>query len=259
MIWDESKSPRTNTEQIWFAGMHSNVGGGYPRKGMSNEALNWMMAKASDCDLLFKLAVRTEVNEGADVTGRMYDSRAGAAIYYRYLPRDLEALCKNKTNPIRIHKSVRYRIEKGTAGYAPGNLPKEFDYVGNNGKTTRCSSKQYKETAETAKGVIKQRWYLHRVFLLFSLLVAGALIYVAGKYPEAPADLPWLVLALGWVVPKSLEPLLYKLIVSYWVHVIVALAILLIMWIVRCILHRLCDEAFEKARRLLLERAVYSP
>ena len=41
-------------EQAWFPGVHSNVGGGYKPDGLANEALHWIVEKASalglDCD-----------------------------------------------------------------------------------------------------------------------------------------------------------------------------------------------------------------
>jgi uncharacterized protein (DUF2235 family) len=43
---DPSKRPQT-LEQVWFAGVHSNVGGGYPDSGLSDIAFLWMVAKAA--------------------------------------------------------------------------------------------------------------------------------------------------------------------------------------------------------------------
>jgi uncharacterized protein (DUF2235 family) len=40
-------------EQVWFAGVHSNVGGGYKPDGVANEALHWMASKAHDLGLAF--------------------------------------------------------------------------------------------------------------------------------------------------------------------------------------------------------------
>ena len=34
-------------EQRWFAGVHSNVGGGYPDEGLADLALKWIIEKAS--------------------------------------------------------------------------------------------------------------------------------------------------------------------------------------------------------------------
>jgi uncharacterized protein (DUF2235 family) len=38
-------------EQVWFAGVHSNVGGGYPNAELSDLALRWMLDRASACGL----------------------------------------------------------------------------------------------------------------------------------------------------------------------------------------------------------------
>src|ERR1700730_5086066 len=40
--------------QVWFAGVHSNVGGGYPDDSLANVSLSWMLAEAVDAGLIFK-------------------------------------------------------------------------------------------------------------------------------------------------------------------------------------------------------------
>ena len=49
--WDE----RAGIEQVWFAGCHADVGGGYPAAecGLSDLALQWMMAKLTEQGLRF--------------------------------------------------------------------------------------------------------------------------------------------------------------------------------------------------------------
>lgn len=39
--------------QVWFPGVHSNIGGGYPDAGLSDEAFHWMIKRAEDCGLAF--------------------------------------------------------------------------------------------------------------------------------------------------------------------------------------------------------------
>ena len=39
---------RQNVEQVWFAGAHSNVGGGYKQAGLSDHALIWMIARTHE-------------------------------------------------------------------------------------------------------------------------------------------------------------------------------------------------------------------
>jgi uncharacterized protein (DUF2235 family) len=38
-------------EQVWFTGVHCNIGGGYPDTGLSDITLSWMMGKAKNLEL----------------------------------------------------------------------------------------------------------------------------------------------------------------------------------------------------------------
>ena len=46
----------SNVEQVWFAGAHSNVGGGYADTGLSDIALKWMIERAQRNGLTFDAA-----------------------------------------------------------------------------------------------------------------------------------------------------------------------------------------------------------
>jgi uncharacterized protein (DUF2235 family) len=41
-------------QQVWFAGVHSDIGGGYKENGLSHCAMKWMMDEAKDCGLVFE-------------------------------------------------------------------------------------------------------------------------------------------------------------------------------------------------------------
>ena len=81
-------------EQVWFAGVHSNVGGGYPRQGMSLVALDWMMTRAEARGLRFLPEVRELYRGTRSVNDKAYDSRAGLGVFYRWKPRDVARLCE---------------------------------------------------------------------------------------------------------------------------------------------------------------------
>ena len=49
-IW-KTKKERQRTEQCWFAGAHSDIGGGYHEAGLSHIALRWMAERAEACGL----------------------------------------------------------------------------------------------------------------------------------------------------------------------------------------------------------------
>jgi uncharacterized protein (DUF2235 family) len=80
----DAEQKRNWLEQAWFAGVHSNVGGGYAEAGLSDIALRWMVERVkahpgspSSTTLEFDddyLAELTRPNEFA----RLYDSMTGA-------------------------------------------------------------------------------------------------------------------------------------------------------------------------------------
>ena len=55
-LWEQkedAKQKGQRLEQVWFTGAHSDVGGGYAQAGLSDVALQWMIAKAKECGLEF--------------------------------------------------------------------------------------------------------------------------------------------------------------------------------------------------------------
>lgn len=52
-LWTTPASATQIVEQIWFSGVHSDVGGGYAAHGLSDITLGWMMGKAAAAGLMF--------------------------------------------------------------------------------------------------------------------------------------------------------------------------------------------------------------
>jgi hypothetical protein len=129
LLWDEQGEAGGRIEQVWFAGVHSNVGGGYPKQGVSLVTLDWMMTKAEQAGLRFVAGVRQSVREVMNPHDFIYDSRSGLATYYRYGPRDIGAICRKNSAAPRIHPSVMARLVLGTQAYAPGNLPSPAGFL----------------------------------------------------------------------------------------------------------------------------------
>jgi uncharacterized protein (DUF2235 family) len=111
--------------QVWFAGAHADVGGGYPDDGMSYVPLCWMIDEAKKQGLDFEPAVAGEYVALATPTGRIYDPRAGFGAFWRYQPRDVQALMGNGIKPI-VHGSVMTRMICGNDRYAPISLPQNI-------------------------------------------------------------------------------------------------------------------------------------
>jgi uncharacterized protein (DUF2235 family) len=127
LLWNQ-KPGETRIEQVWFAGAHSNVGGGYPKQGMSLVALDWMMEKASHHGLRFLHSDRQFCREHLNADDKLYDPRAGVGVFYRWKPRDITALSLHAgiDRPI-IHISALERVSHGTEDYVPGNIPNALE------------------------------------------------------------------------------------------------------------------------------------
>lgn len=129
-LWNELGARAGQVEQVWFAGVHSNVGGGYAKHGMSLVTLDWMMSEVEQRGLRFNQAARDYVRAQQDVHSKLYDSRSGVAVYYRWQPRNIVRICSAHgiARP-RVHASVFERIATRTDGYAPGNIPADMKIV----------------------------------------------------------------------------------------------------------------------------------
>ena len=122
LVWNESRNG-DRIEQVWFAGVHSNVGGGYPKQGLSLIALDWMMTKAVENGLRFNTEDCELYRAHQSVDDKLYDSRAGLGTFYRWKPRDITGICEAFKMAPRVHISAIERVAHGVDNYAPANLP----------------------------------------------------------------------------------------------------------------------------------------
>ena len=56
-LWTGAAAEGQAIEQVWFAGVHSNIGGGYRDCGLSNIALEWLASRAASHGLEFTDAI----------------------------------------------------------------------------------------------------------------------------------------------------------------------------------------------------------
>src|ERR1700712_2659848 len=104
-LWNEGDVPASEPDpakerfikdeqlsQVWFAGVHSNVGGGYPDDSLAHVPLQWVMREAEKYGLRFQASIWDEQRALSDENGPLHDSRRGLAGYYRYNPRRIERL-----------------------------------------------------------------------------------------------------------------------------------------------------------------------
>src|SRR5262245_15011316 len=63
--------------QVWFAGVHSNLGGGYPDDSLAHVSLVWIMDQAKRRGLVLNKSYEEFAREEADAFGRIYNPRGG--------------------------------------------------------------------------------------------------------------------------------------------------------------------------------------
>ena len=141
VLWDErdyaasrivGNGETPSIKQVWFPGVHANVGGGYPKQGISLVALDWMLDEAAACGLRIIKTDRDFIRDHLDAHDKLYDSRAGIAVYYAWRPRNIATLCsKAHVDVPLVHVSALERIARWSYGYTPGNIPCHAQIVSN--------------------------------------------------------------------------------------------------------------------------------
>ncbi|MET0988268.1 MAG: DUF2235 domain-containing protein [Steroidobacteraceae bacterium] len=227
LLWDQRKENQGQIiEQVWFTGVHSNVGGGYPRQGMSLVPLDWLMQKAESTGLRFVAEERKYYRDHANVDDKLYNSRAGIALFYRWLPRDIAKLCAKNNVPPVLHSTVLERITHGTENYRPGNLP------GNASVVFTRSGEDDKDDAAHARAKALQKVLSEAHSKLPSVPVNGSLLDSVRRYVHigrlsyrvflltviglivTAAALIHPAASLGWSLLTSIAKLLFGLIGS---------------------------------------------
>jgi uncharacterized protein (DUF2235 family) len=167
VLWDESNenAPSQRDDgsryiqderlsQVWFPGVHSNVGGGYADDSLAYIALHWIMREAQTCGLRFKSWPQADpdaeinIRASRDKDGRLYDSRAGLAGYYRYGPRKIDLLSHAPKDGVeiplpKIHQCVFARTLEGAHIYTPIGLPQKYTPVRDDGRILAGSENPY--------------------------------------------------------------------------------------------------------------------
>lgn len=105
--------------QVWFAGVHSDVGGGYSETGLSDTALHWMIDSVYDHKLPFKASVLNKLKTSKNPNGELHDSYQGI-----WVP--LGKKTRSISSTALVHESVQERMQQG---YSPGNLPSAPTFV----------------------------------------------------------------------------------------------------------------------------------
>lgn len=228
------KAP-TQVRETWFAGMHSDVGGGYPDDAVAMDPLLWIMEAAEAEGLRFGAGTAEGFAARRYPRALIHDSRAGLAASYRYAPRPKPAERENGRGAPVLHRSALQKIRTGADGYAPLLLPERSSVCDGPETHETCGPAPMERAAafdDRARRLIGWRVKANRV------LIALAVLFVA-----LPAvhrlDLPlwanlWssgkaIVLAWVWALRLSFDPLwaLYR---EIWPWALVLLAGMAGLW-----------------------------
>ena len=114
-LWDEHNVKEYQTiEQVWFAGVHADVGGWYNTRGLSNITLHWMLSKAKGCGL--RIHENKLASYKCDPHDKMHESYTGL---WKIRGQDIRKI----PSAAKIHKSVGERKKNPDNCYDPKNLP----------------------------------------------------------------------------------------------------------------------------------------
>jgi uncharacterized protein (DUF2235 family) len=123
--WREDLVEEDQTlKQVWFAGMHTDVGGGYDDHGLSDVSFTWMLREAIQEDL--RIYARHEVECFPKESAEMNDSRSGLARLFRKAERKCPPSKWLKNGKPTVHESVIMRKNQ-VESYQPWILNSNYE------------------------------------------------------------------------------------------------------------------------------------
>ncbi|MGB5445486.1 MAG: DUF2235 domain-containing protein, partial [Psychromonas sp.] len=191
VLWNEADEKTDRIEQVWFPGVHSDVGGGYPRNNLALVTLNWMISRVeadvTDKGLVFVSSVRDLYTRQSDWNGPQHDSRSGLAVYYRYKPRNIEDLCNDKQAGVtiklpKLHRSVLERIRGRSLPYAPTGIPESYEVIATGDKDrhyeTDVQARKRAAALNYAQDIILRRRVIYFALLITTLALIASRFFL---------------------------------------------------------------------------------
>jgi uncharacterized protein (DUF2235 family) len=226
ILWDESARANFNNaearpsavSQVWFAGEHSNLGGGNPDDSLAQISLYWMMSEAIKAGLSFTqyteggISALEQTKFAQDYEGRIHQSRQGFASLYRYAPRLVASFYQDSERP-KIHESVFKRI-RGRQRYAPIGLPAKYDIVSDEDPSVIFTSPETADEASLRSRAQEQIWNNVWLRSILYYLTIAALIHLllfpifhlrpSGSEFSPLQPISQIVMLIGAFVPSGL-------------------------------------------------------
>ncbi|NOY67324.1 MAG: DUF2235 domain-containing protein [Gammaproteobacteria bacterium] len=105
ILWDTEMKDYQSIKQVWFCGMHTDVGGGYPEQELSDIPLDWMVQQAEAHGLKINSDYNVKINE--DINGTMHNSRG--TFFSKLYKKEQRSWDNKRTDSPIIHDSVLKR------------------------------------------------------------------------------------------------------------------------------------------------------
>ena len=151
--WTAKPPAGQDVLEVWFAGVHCDVGGGYVQleSGLSKNALSWLLKHARaaglmvDSDDVVRLlpAQTNDEHAAADHLAVAHESLKGAWWIVEFLPKRIRdpdnnwqprwiipaGRCRLVPEGANLHASVLARLQDPGLNYKPRNLPTHYNVV----------------------------------------------------------------------------------------------------------------------------------
>lgn len=202
----------TKIREVWFCGVHSDVGGGYPDDAVAMDPLLWIIDAAEAEGLRFAAGARAGFADRRYPRALIHDSRAGLAASYRYAPRRKRGGAAYGGPPV-LHRSVLQKIRTGADGYAPLLVPDSARVCDTPDSHATCGpAPMVADDAADARvrKLVFWRTWLNRAQIIYAVLfVLLPLTQVLGRpiLPRLAEGVEAIVLAWVGAFSLKLQPL----------------------------------------------------
>ncbi len=118
-LWEIKGNDRQTVEQVWFAGVHNDVGGGYQDCRLADISYMWMKEKAEACGLdVDPMYIARAIKP--NYSGKLHQRKN---LLYKLLGADrLRPIAERANTAEAVHASVLERYDDAAISYRPANL-----------------------------------------------------------------------------------------------------------------------------------------
>lgn len=115
-LWEINNKSSQILEQVWFPGVHTNIGGGYEKDGLANISFQWMKKKAETLGLYFDEEFTKHYKPYFG-----HELRNSLSLWYRLLGTSQREIGMKENANETVHNSAFLRFRE-RSNYRPKNL-----------------------------------------------------------------------------------------------------------------------------------------